>query len=199
MPSVWQTLSSFDVSEEVKKKGKFDYLSWTWAWAYVKQHYPHASFEKHIFRDNQNNPLPFMRDTKGHTYVAVTVTIEEIAHTEIHYVMDHKNQSVVHPDGGQVNKALQRCLVKAIAFHGLGINVYAGEDLPLSENESDAGEQDDAKEIIVSSFAAASTVDEIDALWKANASVINSLNKQRKSAVTNAFKKEKTRIKAAAA
>jgi len=199
MPSVWQTLSSFDVSEEVKKKGKFDYLSWTWAWAYVKQHYPHATFEKHIFRDNQNNPLPFMRDTKGHTYVAVTVTIEEIAHTEIHYVMDHKNQSVVHPDGGQVNKALQRCLVKAIAFHGLGINVYAGEDLPLSENESDAGEQDDAKEIIVSSFAAAKTVDEIDGLWKANASVINSLNKQRKSAVTNAFKEEETRIKAAAA
>ena len=199
MPSVWQNLSSFDVSEEVKKKGKFDYLSWTWAWAYVKQHYPHATFEKHIFRDNQNNPLPFMRDTKGHTYVMVTVTIDEISHTEIHYVMDHKNQSVVHPDGGQVNKALQRCLVKAIAFHGLGINVYAGEDLPLSENESDAGEQDDAKEIIVSSFAAAKTVDEIDGLWKANASVINSLNKQRKSAVTNAFKKEKTRIKAAAA
>ena len=197
--SVWQTLSSFDVSEEVKKKGKFDYLSWTWAWAYVKQHYPDATFEKHIFRDNQNNPLPFMRDTKGHTYVAVTVTIENIAHTEIHYVMDHKNQSVVHPDGGQVNKALQRCLVKAIAFHGLGINVYAGEDLPLSENESDAGEQDDAKEIIISGFAAAKTVDEIDGLWKANASVINSLNKQRKSAVTNAFKKEKTRIKAAAA
>ena len=199
MPSVWQNLSSFDVSEEVKKKGKFDYLSWTWAWAYVKQHYPHATFEKHIFRDNQNNPLPFMRDTKGHTYVMVTVTIDQISHTEIHYVMDHKNQSVVHPDGGQVNKALQRCLVKAIAFHGLGINVYAGEDLPLSENESDAGEQDDAKEIIVSSFAAAKTVDEIDGLWKANASVINSLNKQRKSAVTNAFKKEKTRIKAAAA
>lgn len=199
MPSVWQTLSSFDVSEEVKKKGKFDYLSWTWAWAYVKQHYPDATFEKHIFRDNQNNPLPFMRDTKGHTYVMVTVTIEGIAHSEIHYVMDHKNQSVVHPDGGQVNKALQRCLVKAIAFHGLGINVYAGEDLPLSENESDAGEQDDAKEIIISSFAAAKTVDEIDGLWKSNASVINSLNKQRKSAVTNAFKKEKTRIKAAAA
>ena len=182
-----------------QKKGKFDYLSWTWAWAYVKQHYPHATFEKHIFRDNQNNPLPFMRDTKGHTYVMVTVTIDQISHTEIHYVMDHKNQSVVHPDGGQVNKALQRCLVKAIAFHGLGINVYAGEDLPLSENESDAGEQDDAKEIIISSFAAAKTVDEIDGLWKANASVINSLNKQRKSAVTNAFKKEKTRIKAAAA
>jgi len=131
--SAWQTLSSFDVSEEVKKKGKFDYLSWTWAWAFVKRHYPDATFEKHIFRDNQDNPLPFMRDTKGHTYVAVSVTIDGITHTEIHYVMDHKNQSVVHPDGGQVNKALQRCLVKAIAFHGLGINVYAGEDLPQKE------------------------------------------------------------------
>ena len=199
MPSVWQTLSSFDVSEEVKKKGKFDYLSWTWAWAYVKQHYPHATFEKHIFRDNQDNPLPFMRDTKGHTYVAVTVTIDEIAHTEIHYVMDHKNQSVVHPDGGQVNKASQRCLVKAIAFHGLGINVYAGEDLPLSENEDDAGEQDELKAKIIQDFANAKTVDDIDTLWKVNAQAIGTFNKQRKSAVTNAFKKEKTRIKAAEA
>ena len=126
------------------------------------QHYPHATFEKHIFRDNQDNPLPFMRDTKGHTYVAVTVTIEEIAHTEIHYVMDHKNQSVVHPDGSQVNKALQRCLVKAIAFHGLGINVYAGEDLPLSENEDDAGEQDELKAKIIQDFANAKTVDDIE-------------------------------------
>ena len=197
MPSVWQNLSSIDVSDQKEKKGKFDYLSWTWAWAYVKQHYPHATFEKHIFRDNQDNPLPFMRDVKGHTYVAVTVTIEGIAHTEIHYVMDHKNQSVAHPDGSQVNKALQRCLVKAIAFHGLGINVYAGEDLPLSESESDAGEQDEVKLKIMQDFAHAKTVDEIDALWKSNASAIATFNKQRKSAVTNAFKKEKTRIKAA--
>lgn len=197
--SVWQTLSSFDVSEEVKKKGKFDYLSWTWAWAYVKQHYPDATFEKHIFRDNQDNPLPFMRDVKGHTYVAVTVTIEGIAHTEIHYVMDHKNNSVAHPDGGQVNKALQRCLVKAIAFHGLGINVYAGEDLPLSESDDDADEQETIKDRIISGFANAQTVDDIDGVWKSNASQIGTLTKQRKSAVTNAFKKEKTRIKAAAA
>ncbi len=197
--SAWQTLSSFDVSEEVKKKGKFDYLSWTWAWAFVKQHYPDATFEKHIFRDNQDNPLPFMRDTKGHTYVAVSVTIDGITHTEIHYVMDHKNQSVVHPDGGQVNKALQRCLVKAIAFHGLGINVYAGEDLPLSESEDDASEQDEVKLKIMQDFAHAKTVDEIDGVWKANASEIGAFTKQRKSAITNAFKKEKTRIKATAA
>jgi len=129
--SVWHNLSRFDVSKEVEQKGRFDYLSWAWAWAFVKEKFPNATFEKHIFYDNQNNPLPFMRDTKGHTYVMVTVTIDKLSHTEIHYVMDHKNQSVAHPDGGQVNKALQRCLVKAIAFHGLGLNVYAGEDLPM--------------------------------------------------------------------
>ena len=102
-------------------------------------------------------------------------------------------------DGGQVNKALQRCLVKAIAFHGLGINVYAGEDLPLSENEDDAGEQDELKAKIIQDFANAKTVDDIDTLWKVNAQAIGTFNKQRKSAVTNAFKKEKTRIKAAEA
>ena len=59
MSNVWSTLSKFDVSAEVKQKGKFDYLSWAWAWAYVKEKYPTASFEKHIFRDNQDNPLPF--------------------------------------------------------------------------------------------------------------------------------------------
>ena len=73
MSNVWSTLSKFDVSPEVKKKGKFDYLSWAWAWAYVKEKYPSATFEKHIFRDNQDNPLPFMRDTKAVSYTHLTL------------------------------------------------------------------------------------------------------------------------------
>ena len=121
MSNIWQTLSRFDVSKEVEQKGKFDYLSWAWAWAYVKEKYPEATFEKHVFRDNQDNPLPFMRDTKGNTFVMVSVTIESITHTEIHYVMDNRNQAIQFPDASAVNKALQRCLVKAIAFHGLGL------------------------------------------------------------------------------
>jgi len=188
--SVWHNLSRFDVSKEVEQKGRFDYLSWAWAWAYVKEKYPSATFEKHIFRDNQDNPLPFMRDTKGHTYVAVTVTIEDIAHTEIHYVMDHKNQSIVHPDGGQVNKALQRCLVKAIAFHGLGLNVYAGEDLPMDL------EEDDTDAIIVA-FKSATTIDAIDTAWRNNTTAINKLSKSAKATVTDEFKKAKNKLKAA--
>jgi len=188
--SVWHNLSRFDVSKEVEQKGRFDYLSWAWAWAYVKEKYPSATFEKHIFRDNQNNPLPFMRDTKGHTYVAVTVTIEGLAHTEIHYVMDHKNQSVAHPDGGQVNKALQRCLVKAIAFHGLGLNVYAGEDLPMDLEEYDIN-------VIIDAFKASDSIDSIDTAWRNNTVAINKLSKSAKATVTDEFKKAKNKLKAA--
>ena len=188
--SVWHNLSRFDVSKEVEQKGRFDYLSWAWAWAFVKEKYPTATFEKHIFKDNQDNPLPFMRDTKGHTYVAVTVTIESVSHTEIHYVMDHKNQSVQHPDGGQVNKALQRCLVKAIAFHGLGLNVYAGEDLPMDLDEQDSS-------FIIEDFNKAKSIEDIDGMWRKHSSAINTLGKVAKGQVTDGFKKAKNKLKAA--
>lgn len=188
--SVWHNLSRFDVSKEVEQKGRFDYLSWAWAWAFVKEKYPSATFEKHIFHDNQNNPLPFMRDTKGHTYVAVTVTIEGIPHTEIHYCMDMKNQSIAFPDGGQVNKALQRCLVKAIAFHGLGLNVYAGEDLPMDLDEVDYT-------VVIEDFAAATSVAAIDDAWRKHADAIGTLGKAAKSQVTDEFKKAKNKLKAA--
>ena len=199
MPSVFQTLANVDVSSQVEQKGRFDYLSWPWAWSHVKSKYPHATFEKHIFRDNQNNPLPFMRDTKGHTYVAVTVTIEEVAHTEIHYVMDHKNQSVVHPDGAQVNKALQRCLVKAIAFHGLGLNIYAGEDLPVMDTEEAEKANRSNVDLITTDFKNAKSVEEIDSLWKANSAVYGNLPSKDQKTVLNAFKTEKIKLKSASA
>ena len=189
MTNVWQDLSRFDVSAEVKSKGKFDYLSWSWAWAYVKEKYPEATFEKHIFRDNQDNPLPFMRDTKGHTYVAVTVTIEGLSHTEIMPVMDHKNQSIPHPDGMAVNKAHQRTLVKALAFHGLGINVYAGEDLPLDLDETD-------HKSIIQTFQSADAVEALDQMWRDNATTIGGLGKVAKTEVTDAFKAKKNQLKA---
>lgn len=188
--SPWSTLSKFDVSAQVEQKNKFDYLSWAWAWAYVKEKYPNANFEKHIYHDNQNNPLPFMRDTKGHTYVAVTVTIEGLSHTEIMPVLDFKNKSVPHPDGFEVNKAHQRCLVKAIAFHGLGLNLYAGEDLPL--------DLDDDTDDIIRDFRAATTIADIDSAWRNNGSAIGKLSKSSKQQVTNEFKNAKASLKASA-
>ena len=188
--SVWHNLSRFDVSKEVEQKGRFDYLSWAWAWAYVKEKYPSATFEKHIFRDNQDNPLPFMRDTKGHTYVAVTVTIQGLSHTEIMPVLDFRNKSVPHPDGFEVNKAHQRCLVKAIAFHGLGLNLYAGEDLPL--------DLDDDTDDIIRDFRAATTIDDIDKAWRSHATSIGKLSKSSKQQITDEFKNAKAALKASA-
>ncbi len=196
---VFQTLANVDVSEQVEQKGRFDYLSWPWAWSYVKSKYPNATFEKHIFRDNQDNPLPFMRDTKGHTYVAVTVTIDEVAHTEIHYVMDNKNHSVVHPDGSQVNKALQRCLVKAIAFHGLGLNIYAGEDLPVMDVEEAIKANKSNVDTIKEAFKSAKDVNAIDEAWKTHSSTYVRLPEKDKKDVINAFKTEKVRLQQKAA
>jgi len=189
MTNAWSKLSKTDVSANVDKKGNFDYLSWAWAWAYVKERYPDAQFEKHIFRDNQDNPLPFMRDTKGHTYVAVTVTIDGLAHTEIMPVMDFKNKSIPHPDGMEVNKALQRTLVKAIAFHGLGLNLYAGEDLPLDMEENDGS-------IVIEAFSKAKSTEEIDNIWREHSTFISKLGKQANKRVVDEFKKQKTKLKA---
>lgn len=129
--SVFKTLSGVDVSDMTEKKGQFTYLSWTHAWKAVKDNYPEATFVKTVYTDNQNNKLPFMRDTKGNTFVGVSVTIEGITIEEVYPVTDIRNKAMLHPDSFAVNTAHQRCLTKALAYHGLGINVYAGEDLPM--------------------------------------------------------------------
>jgi len=129
--SVFQRLSEIDVSHMTERKGQFTYLSWTHAWKAVKDNYPDAVFVKTVYTDNQNNQLPFMRDTKGNTWVGVAVSIEGITVEEVFPVTDNRNKAMTFPDSFAVNTAHQRCLTKALAYHGLGINVYAGEDLPM--------------------------------------------------------------------
>lgn len=132
--SVFQRLSEIDVSHMTERKGQFTYLSWTHAWKAVKDNYPDAVFVKTVYTDNQNNQLPFMRDTKGNTWVGVAVSIEGETIEEIFPVLDNRNRAIQFPDSFQVNTAHQRCLTKALAYHGLGINVYAGEDLPMASS-----------------------------------------------------------------
>ena len=132
--SVFQRLSEIDVSHMTERKGQFTYLSWTHAWKSVKDNYPDAVFVKTVYTDNQNNQLPFMRDTKGNTWVGVAVSIEGITVEEVFPVLNNRNQAMQFPDSFAVNTAHQRCLTKALAYHGLGINVYAGEDLPMESS-----------------------------------------------------------------
>ena len=129
MSSVWETLSKIDVSKHTEEKNGLTYLSWAWAWGIVKQHYPLARFQKHLF-DSTNTKMPYMIDPSGFAFVSVTVFIEDEEQTELLPVLDFANKPVANPNSFQVNTALQRCLAKCCAMHGLGHYIYAGEDLP---------------------------------------------------------------------
>jgi len=186
--SVYQTLANVDCSKHIETKGKFSYVSWSWAWALVKQNYPNASFEKHVFNDNQDNPLPFMRDTKGYTYVCVTVTIEGQAQTEVFPVTDNYNKAVAHPDAFAVNTAHQRALVKCLAYHGLGLSIYAGEDLPIM------GEHGEELNAVINKLASAKTSKDCDAIYTANTELMKRLNPQEQAEIKRSFTNARTRI-----
>ena len=138
MSSIWETLSKVDVSEHTEQKNGLTFLSWAWAWGKVKDHYPEAKFIKHIWTtepyldtpDRPDRGLPNTRDWDGWAYVMVTVRIGDEEQTELMPVLDYKNKAIQNPDSFQVNTALQRCLAKCCAMHGLGHYIYAGEDLP---------------------------------------------------------------------
>lgn len=127
--SAWQTLSKIDCSKHTEKKGNLTYLSWAWAWATLMEHYPESLFEIH---DNQ------MHDD-GTVTVSCTVTVEAMPRTMWLPVMDNRNNAVKNPDARKLSDAKMRCLVKAIAMHGLGLYIYAGEDLPMGDDDDNHG------------------------------------------------------------
>ena len=121
--SVWDRLSSIDCSGHTEEKNGFTYLSWAWAWSTLKKLYPRARFSK----------LGFFDLSDGSQMVSVRVWIEtdsgEVIEdvTEVLPVLDYKNKPVVNPDCFSVNSAYQRCLVKCLAYMGLGMYIYQGE------------------------------------------------------------------------
>ena len=118
----YSTLAKIDVSKYVEKKQNLSYLSWPFAVDQLMRHDPQANW---VF----NDPIMF-----GETMmVSCTVTAFGKPITMHLPVMDHRNQAIKNPNAFEVNKNMMRCLVKAIACHGLGIHIYAGEDLPLEE------------------------------------------------------------------
>lgn len=160
--SVFETLSAVDVSNHVEvismRKGPaLKYVSWAWAWNMVKSIYPSANRvieEFPEFRFNEKTGAWYAtgqmldyRITPEGCEVKVTVTIENEKYSERLYVMDMRNQPVAKPNIAQINKAQQRCLVKALAMAGLGLNLYAGEDLPMADiNEADKEQAAQRKE-----------------------------------------------------
>ena len=128
--SVFETLNAVNVNGHTEKKNGLTYLSWAWAWAEIKKAFPEAFYTIYENKDGWNY------HTDGRTaWVKTGVTIEGIENIEYLPVMDFKNKSIPLEQitSFDVNKAIQRSLTKACARHGLGLYIYAGEDLPEAE------------------------------------------------------------------
>ena len=130
--SIFDTLNSINVGEHIEKKNGLSYLAWAWAWAETKKKFPEATYTIYENKDGWNY------HTDGKTaWVKTGVTIEGLEYIEYLPVMDMRNKSIPvdNVTSFDVNKAIQRSLTKACARHGLGLYIYAGEDLPESEQQ----------------------------------------------------------------
>ena len=123
-----------NVNEHVEKKNGLSYLSWAWAWAEVLKVDNQAWFEVHEWWLDEGGTVPCMYLKDQTAMVKVSVYVNEIKRTCVLPVMDHRNKAIENPNAFQVNTAIMRCLAKAIAMHGLGLYIYAGEDLPMEED-----------------------------------------------------------------
>ena len=151
--TVFETLNGLNVNEHTEKKvtdgGRttLTYLSWPWAWAEVKKRYPDAHYE--VIKND--NGLPYFADEKLGIMVYTRVTIDGVTHDMWLPVMDGNNKAmrfepyeiatkyktiqVKAATMFDVNKTVMRCLVKNLAMFGLGLYIYAGEDLPQDIRE----------------------------------------------------------------
>jgi hypothetical protein len=124
---VFKKLAEVDIKSKIEKKGTQDYLSWATAWGLVKQLYPNAT--RTVYEDSLNG-LNYFNDGKT-GYVKVGVTIEGLEHIDYLPIMDYKNRSIPIEaiTSMDVNKTIQRSTAKAIAMHGLGLQLWSGEEM----------------------------------------------------------------------
>lgn len=153
--TVFDRLFAVDVSEHIEKKdtGKgqsLSYLSWSYAWANVKKRYPNANYEICKFGEKQT---PYVYDEKTGYMVFTKVTIEGVTHEMWLPVMDNRNEAMLDHQRKiqyknytatveaatmfEINKTIMRCLTKNLAMFGLGLYIYAGEDLPIDVDTTD--------------------------------------------------------------
>lgn len=145
MNKIFSTLNAVNVNEHIEKKNGLSYLSWAWAWQEVKKAYPTATYTIY------ENAMGWNYHTDGRTcWVKTGVTIEGMEHIEYLPVMDYRNASIPADKvtSFDVNKAIQRSLTKACARFGLGLYIYAGEDLPEEEKTATATKKATTKKVV---------------------------------------------------
>ena len=171
MDNYFTELYGVNVNVHTEKKNNLTYLSWAWAWGEIKKRYPDATYTVYENADGWNY------HTDGRTcWVKTGVTVNGIEHIEYLPVMDYKNKSISieNVTSFDVNKAIQRSLTKACARHGLGLYIYAGEDLP----EEEAAEKQDASRN-AKNIAANNIISGLaKARGKSDAEILNALMRQ---------------------
>lgn len=136
----FEEVYAINVNEKTEKKGNLTYLSWAWAWAEFKKAYPEATYKVDQFDGlfcTGNEKIGYM--------VRTEVTAGEQTYEMWLPVMDMRNNTVLAPKMTEINKTIMRCLTKNLAMFGLGLYIYAGEDLP--EGEGEGGEDNNVKTI----------------------------------------------------
>lgn len=180
--SVFETLNDVNVSDKTETKNGLTYLSWAWAWGELKKRYPETEYTVY---ENEHG-WPYFTD--GHScWVKVGVTVvdddKRIEHIEYLPIMNMRNQSIPAENvtSMDVNKAIQRGLTKAAARHGLGLYIYAGEDLPET-SKAEAMEKENAAKIIRAQIG-----DEINRCIRKGKENQMSIDEQRDFARTNIY------------
>ena len=168
MDNYFNDLYAVNVNGHTEKKNGLTYLSWAWAWGEIKKKHPDATYTVYENAEGWNY------HTDGRTcWVKTGVTVNGIEHIEYLPVMDYKNKSISTENvtSFDVNKAIQRSLTKACARHGLGLYIYAGEDLP----EEEANEKQDASRNI-KNIAVKGVISELaKARGKSDGEILNAL------------------------
>lgn len=121
----FEEIYSLNVNDKVEKKGQLSYLSWAWAWAEFKKKYPKATYSVDRFDGTYctgNEKLGWM--------VRTEVFADDLTYEMWLPIMDMRNNAILSPKMTDVNKTIMRCLTKNLAMFGLGLYIYAGEDLP---------------------------------------------------------------------
>jgi len=124
-------LSAMNVSEHAEKKGQFTYLSWAWAHDYLAKKDPEFNWWLHDFQNESGVTQPYMASLAG-CFVRVSVLLFGKTVTHTYPVLNHANNSISAAEvtSFDINHAQMRCFAKCCALHGLGLYIYAGEDLP---------------------------------------------------------------------
>ena len=171
MDNYFTELYAVNVNGHTEKKNNLTYLSWAWAWGEIKKRHPDATYTVYENADGWNY------HTDGRTcWVKTGVTVNGIEHIEYLPVMDYKNKSISieNVTSFDVNKAIQRSLTKACARHGLGLYIYAGEDLPEEEAAEKQGASRNAKNIAANNIISALA----KARGKSDGEILNALMRQ---------------------